>query len=143
MITKQNDIFFFKRFSVDQRGCAMKVNTDGVLLGALAETDKSSRILDIGTGTGVISLMLAQRFPKAKIDAVEIDKEAALMAGTNFKNSAFSLQLQIFHSSYKEYFKKFPNKKYDLIVSNPPFFINSQQSKDLSKTIAKHTNQIF
>jgi tRNA1Val (adenine37-N6)-methyltransferase len=73
-------MFQFKQFSVDQSGCAMKINTDGVLLGAIADADRPATILDIGTGTGVIALMLAQRFTDAKIEAVEIDADAAQTA---------------------------------------------------------------
>ena len=86
-------IFQFKQFSVDQTGCAMKINTDGVLLGALANADSPASILDIGTGTGVIALMLAQRFGSAQIDAVEIDEPAAQTAKQNFKNSPFEESL--------------------------------------------------
>jgi tRNA1Val (adenine37-N6)-methyltransferase len=82
------NMFRFKQFSVDQTGCAMKINTDGVLLGALAHFNKPSFILDIGTGTGVIALMLAQRFPSAQLDAVEIDESAAETAKSNFENSS-------------------------------------------------------
>ena len=88
-------IFKFKQFEVDQTGCAMKVNTDGVLLAALAECENCENILDIGTGTGVIALMLAQRFENANIHAVEIDSEASATADKNFKNSAFNDRLLI------------------------------------------------
>lgn len=89
-------MFKFKQFSVDQTGCAMKINTDGVLLGALADADKPLSILDIGTGTGVIALMLAQRFTDAHIDAVELDESAAITAGRNFKDSPFADRLELF-----------------------------------------------
>lgn len=82
-------MFQFKQFAVDQTNCAMKVNTDGVLLGALAGNDQAKHILDIGSGTGVIALMLAQRFRNAQIDAVEIDSGAAKTAGNNFKTRRF------------------------------------------------------
>jgi tRNA1Val (adenine37-N6)-methyltransferase len=83
------DIFKFKQFDVNQSGCAMKINTDGVLLGALAEANNPQSIVDIGTGTGVIALMLAQRFAVAHIDAVEIDEDAAETASGNFEHSPF------------------------------------------------------
>lgn len=89
-------MFQFKQFSVDQTGCAMKINTDGVLLGALAAADNPANILDIGTGTGVIALMLAQKFVNAKVDAVEIDEAAAQTAAGNFKNSPFADRMTLY-----------------------------------------------
>jgi tRNA1Val (adenine37-N6)-methyltransferase len=137
------DIFRFKQFNVDQSGCAMKINTDGVLLGALAEADQPETILDIGTGTGVIALMLAQRFEDAVIDAVEIDQMAAETAGRNFNNSPFSERLNIYPVGFEQFFEQYSEKKYDLIVSNPPFFINSLKSPEAKKELAKHTDEDF
>jgi tRNA1Val (adenine37-N6)-methyltransferase len=137
------DIFNFKQFAVNQAGCAMKVNTDGVLLGALVEAPAPKTILDIGTGTGVIALMLAQRFEKAQIDAVEIDEAAAKTAEGNFKASEFEDRLYLFASSFEEYFEAYPDKKYDLIVSNPPFFLNSLTSPGAKKNLARHTDDAF
>ncbi len=136
-------IFQFKQFAVDQTGCAMKINTDGVLLGALAEATNSQNVLDIGTGTGVIALMLAQRFSSAQIDAVEIDEPASLTATKNFQNSPFADRLELFHQDFEKYFEEHPEKKYDLIVSNPPFHINSLESPKANKTVAKHTDKDF
>ena len=136
-------IFRFKQFRVDQSGCAMKINTDGVLLGALAEADRPQKILDIGTGTGVIALMLAQRFSEAQIDAVEIDPIAAKTAEKNFINSPFSERLSLYPLSFGQFFEQYPDKKYDLIVSNPPFFINSLKSSEVKRELAKHTDQDF
>jgi tRNA1Val (adenine37-N6)-methyltransferase len=136
-------VFRFKQFSVDQTGCAMKINTDGVLLGALAEGDVPASILDIGTGTGVIALMLAQRYAEAVIDAVEIDPSAAEMAGQNFKNSIFHERLNIYSGNINEFFDRHPENKYDLIISNPPFYINSLQSPAKKKSLAKHTEANF
>ncbi|MDN5289313.1 MAG: methyltransferase protein [Mucilaginibacter sp.] len=136
-------MFHFKQFSVDQSGCAMKINTDGVLLGALAGANKSSAILDIGTGTGVIALMLAQRFPIAHIDAVEIDENAAKTATANLQNSRFANRLTLYSSGFETFFEVHPDKKYDLIVSNPPFYINSLKSPGAKKTLAKHTDEGF
>ena len=137
------DIFRFKQFSVDQSGCAMKINTDGVLLGALAQANDPKNILDIGTGTGVIALMLAQRLIDAQIDAVEIDKAAAQTAGANFKNSAFSNRLAVYPESFESFFNAHQEIKYNLIVSNPPFYINSLESPKAKKTVAKHTDKNF
>ena len=136
-------MFRFKQFSVDQAGCAMKINTDGVLLGAVANAQNPLSILDIGTGTGVIALMLAQRFINAHIDAVEIDVSAAKTAGNNFVNSPFNDRMIIFPSSIQAFFDEHPGKKYDLIVSNPPFFINSLESPKAKTTLAKHTDADF
>ena len=136
-------MFRFKQFSVDQTGCAMKINTDGVLLGALTNVKDPLSILDIGTGTGVIALMLAQRFPDARIDAVEIDQTAAITADSNFKNSPFAERLTLYPSGFEGFFDTYPDRKFDLVVSNPPFYINSLQSPGAKKTLAKHTDERF
>ena len=136
-------IFKFKQFDVDQSGCAMKVNTDGVLLAAFAEADEPQNILDIGTGTGVIALMLAQKFPAVQISAVEIDANAARTAGRNFQSSLFKEQLSITHTSFQNHFKLYPENKYDLIISNPPFYINSLESPGKQINLAKHTDRYF
>lgn len=133
-------VFKFKQFEVDQAGCAMRINTDGVLLALLAENSGAKRILDIGTGTGVIALMLAQRYPEAEITAVEIDKQASLTAGNNFVNSVFCDRLTI-HNTAIEHFSS--SLKFDLIVSNPPFFVNDLKSAEEKKGIARHTNAVF
>lgn len=138
-----SDIFRFKQFSVNQSGCAMKINTDGVLLGALAKADEPLSILDIGTGTGVIALMLAQRFADCRIDAIEIDENAAQTAKANFADSPFRERLKLYHNSFQQFFTDYPDRKYDLIVSNPPFYINSLESPGAGKTLAKHTDQDF
>jgi len=141
--TLKSGIFKFKQFNIDQTSCAMKINTDGVLLGALADANQPKTILDIGTGTGVIALMLAQRFVEAKIDAVEIDRHAAETAGSNFSNSPFAERLNIYPLGFEEFFEQHPAKKYDLIVSNPPFYINSLKSPQRGKEIAKHADEGF
>jgi tRNA1Val (adenine37-N6)-methyltransferase len=135
-------IFHFKQFSIDQTNCAMKVNTDGVLLAAILDSDAPSKILDVGTGTGLIALMLAQRFPLARIDAVEIDENAAQTAETNFAGSPFSNRIHLFHSPIENYLLN-DDGEYDLIVSNPPFFINSLKSENPIKGLARHTNLSF
>ncbi|MES3019076.1 MAG: methyltransferase [Bacteroidota bacterium] len=135
-------VFQFKQFSVDQTNCGMKVNTDAALLGSMANNIDIERILEIGTGTGVISLMLAQRYTSALIDAVEIDEMAAETAGLNFRNSPFAPGISLISSSFEEHFNA-SDTKYDLIVSNPPYFINALQSDDPVKRLAKHTNESF
>ncbi len=136
-------MFRFKQFSVDQTGCAMKINTDGVLLGALANGNGVKSILDIGTGTGVIALMLAQRFTKATADAIEIDEQAAATAKANFAASPFADRLNTYAESFTAFFEQYPDNKYDLIVSNPPFHINSLTSPENKKKLAKHTDEYF
>ncbi|BAU53709.1 tRNA1(Val) (adenine(37)-N6)-methyltransferase [Mucilaginibacter gotjawali] len=136
-------MFHFKQFSVDQSGCAMKINTDGVLLGAITQADDPKTILDIGTGTGVIALMLAQKFANAKIDAVEIDEPAAKTAGRNFQNSIFYNRLNIHFSSIRDFLDEHTENKYDLIISNPPFYINSLESPKEKKSLAKHSEVNF
>lgn len=133
-------VFRFKQFTVDQAGCAMKINTDGVLLGAMAFAEAPKRILDIGTGTGVIALMLAQRFPLAIVDAIEIDVEAATVAGMNFLNSPFADRLSCQAVALGDFE---PTGPYDLVVSNPPYFLHSLKSQDVRKRIARHTDMSF
>lgn len=138
-----SSVFRFKQFSVDQANCAMKVNTDAVLLAALVDTKDSNQMLDVGSGTGVIALMLAQRYPQACIDAVEIDEKAALTAGRNFVNSSFANRLKVYSYSFEAHFEKYPDKKYDLIISNPPFFIDLLRPDDPGKELARHTDSSF
>jgi tRNA1Val (adenine37-N6)-methyltransferase len=136
-------IFRFKQFQVDQQGCAMKINTDGVILGAMSgfSTDAVAyRALDIGTGTGVIAMMLAQRFDTAVIDAVEIDELAAQAAGRNFSASPFADRLSVYNSDIAAFEV---SNSYDLIVSNPPYFVNDLKSFEKRKSIARHAQDSF
>lgn len=135
-----SDIFRFKRFEVDQKSCAMKINTDGVLLGAMATTETPIRVLDIGTGTGVIALMIAQRFPGARVTAIEIDQEAATTARKNFCASPFAEYLTCAGVALADF--EAPDK-YDLIVSNPPYFLQSLTNIDARKRVARHTDLFF
>jgi tRNA1Val (adenine37-N6)-methyltransferase len=137
--------FHFKQFAVNQTNCAMKINTDGVLLGAMAKPAKTEElnILDIGTGTGVIALMLAQRFKHAQIDAVEIDELAAQTAHNNFKQSVFATRLNLYAQSFEQYLAQNPGKSYQLIVSNPPFYINALHSPKQQVNVAKHASADF
>ncbi|WP_342645247.1 methyltransferase [Mucilaginibacter sp. CSA2-8R] len=121
----------------------MKINTDGVLIGALAGSGFPSTILDIGTGTGVIALMLAQRYPSSSITAVEMDDAAAQTAGTNFSGSPFRERLKIHTQSFQNYFAEHPAQQFDLIVSNPPFYIQSLPSPRKQKALAKHADSNF
>lgn len=116
----------------------MKVGTDGVLLGAWADVSGASSILDIGTGTGIIAIMLAQRAAQAQIHAVEIDGEACSQAGENMENSPFANRLKAINKSIQD-FAKLSRKEYDLIVSNPPFFTGGTLSNNQDKLSVRHT----
>ncbi len=132
--------FSFKQFSIDDEGCTMKVGTDAVLLGAIADCQSVKSILDIGTGSGIISLMLAQR-SKAAIDGVEIDKDSYLKARQNFRKSPWAERLTAIHDSFQDYCKK-ANTTYDLIVSNPPFFSKSFMPGSEEKRISRHDESL-
>ncbi len=135
--------FRFKQFTVDQTGCAMKVNTDGVLAGALAHGPDPAAILDIGAGTGVISLMMAQRYPAAFIEAVEIDPAAAETADRNFRDSPFADRMRLHAGAFTGFLRGNPGLRFDLIVTNPPYFLNSLKSADYAKVTARHTDAGF
>lgn len=130
--------FLFKQFSITQEKAAMKVGTDGVLLGAWSKA-KEGKILDVGTGTGIIALMLAQRTKTALIDVIEIDKKASKEAQNNFNNSDWEERLISINSSIQNYH---PQKKYDIIVSNPPFFINATKAPKANRNNARHTDTL-
>ncbi|MCZ4223282.1 tRNA1(Val) (adenine(37)-N6)-methyltransferase [Pedobacter rhodius] len=118
----------------------MKINTDGVLLAASVFHHQPKYILDIGTGTGVIALMLAQRFPQAIIEAVEIDEQAAETAKMNFQLSVFKDRLSVNNVAIEQYNSR---KEFDLIVSNPPFFVNDLKNEEKRKGIARHADEDF
>lgn len=130
-------MFSFKQFSVDQDRCAMKIGTDGVLLGAWTPIDRNpNTVLDIGSGTGIISLMLAQRSNALQIEAVEIDEEAYEQSVDNFENSPWSERLFCFHAALNEITDD-PEDEYDLIVSNPPFFPENYKSENEQRALAR------
>lgn len=137
-----NPYFKFKQFTVYHDQCAMKVGTDGVLLGAWTEVDSASTALDIGTGTGLISLMLAQRNEDINIDAIDIDHDAIGQATENVNHSPFNSQIRCHNLSLQD-FVKLKNNKYDLVVSNPPFFNQSLKSPKQNRTLARHTDSLF
>ena len=126
-----NPFFQFKQFTIRHDKCAMKVGTDGVLLGAWAGTESCSRILDVGTGTGLIALMLAQR-SKAVVDAIDIDADACLQAQENAESSLFAGRINVFHSDLVD-FAQASTHLYDLIVSNPPYFVDSLKCPNLQR----------
>lgn len=131
--------FQFKHFAIKQSVSAMKVGTDAMLLGSMAGQSGLLRILDVGTGTGVIALMLAQRFTDALISAVEIERSAYEEARGNIASSSFSDRVNISHCDFIDYE---PKEKYDLIVSNPPFFVNSLKNAEQSKILARHADHL-
>ncbi len=133
------NIFRFKKFFVCQDNSAMKIGTDGVLLGAWTVFQTPEYILDIGTGSGLIALMMAQKFSDASIDAVEIEKEASKEAESNFKISPWNKRLKIYPVALQE-FK--PPVKYDIIISNPPFFDESIEAKGSARQIARQNHRL-
>lgn len=129
--------FQFKQFAVNQDRCAMKIGTDGVLLGAWASIRKHPfSVLDIGAGTGVISLMLAQRSQAQLIDAIEIDADAYEQCTENFENSPWNDRLFCYHASIVEFVEEIEDK-YDLIISNPPFYAEDYKTEDRSRDLAR------
>lgn len=131
--------FTFKQFHIEQDQCAMKVGTDGVLLGSWA--NGGEHILDIGTGTGLLALMMAQRFEKSLIDAIEIEENAYQQAVQNVAKSVFKSKINIIHSSLQNFAKSNINQ-YDSIICNPPYFVNSLKNNEKSKTIARHNDSL-
>ena len=119
----------------------MKVGTDGVLLGAWAEAYKRNNVLDVGTGTGLIALMIAQRNTNATIDAIDIDEGCVMQAKRNVFESPFSNRVDVQKSSFQDFAARNDNK-YDLIVSNPPYFHNSLKSPNLHRNYARHTDSL-
>lgn len=136
-----NHFFKFKQFTVFHDLCAMKVGTDGVLLGAWCDIQSKKRVLDIGTGTGLISLMIAQRNQEAMIDAVEIEPDAAHQAVVNFEKSPWANRLKLFGADFI-HFASETTCKYDLIVSNPPYFENALKADCNKRSQARHTDSL-
>ena len=131
--------FAFKQFIIKQDKCAMKVGTDAVLLGAWVIPNDSKYILDIGTGTGVIALMLAQRTSAQQIDALEIDEDAYEQATDNFENSPWSDRLFCYHAGLDEFVEE-PEDEYDLIVCNPPFYTEDYKTDNEQRDLARFSD---
>lgn len=135
-----NPYFQFKRFTVRQDRCAMKVGTDGVLLGAWCGVEEASSILDIGTGTGLVALMAAQR-SSAEVVAVELDESAASQAAENVAESPWRERITVVCASVQDYAEK-AKRKFDHIVSNPPYFQDSLKSPREGRSLARHTDSL-
>jgi tRNA1Val (adenine37-N6)-methyltransferase len=137
-----SEIFRFKEFEIQQYKTAMKIGTDGVLLGAWTEIkDDAYSVLDIGTGTGLIALQIAQRSDCEIIDALEIEPNAYEQAVTNFENSDWSDRLFCYHASLQEFTKEI-EEKYDLIISNPPFYTATFKELEKNRALARHAESL-
>ena len=135
-----NPYFKFKQFTIWHDKCAMKVGTDGALLGAWAAPKEARNILDIGTGTGLVALMLAQRC-QAFIDAIDIDADACLQAEENVARSPFADRIRVHHCALNDFHPSAPSH-YDLIVSNPPYFHQALKCPDPKRNRARHTDTL-
>lgn len=132
-----NGYFQFKQFTVHQEHCAMKVGTDGTLLGAWAQAAEGPcRVLDIGTGTGLIALMMAQRYPESRVTAIDVDADAVLQARQNVLASPFAERIRVMEANVQTFEDE---EKFDSIVCNPPFFEESLVCPDPQRTKARHT----
>lgn len=130
-----NTSFKFKQFTIFHDKCTMKVGTDGVLLGAWAPVEGVGSVLDVGTGTGLIALQLAQRAPAARISAIEIDEAAACQAAENVSRSPWPDRVEVVCGDFRNYH---PADKFDLIVSNPPYFVDALKCPDEQRSTARH-----
>lgn len=134
--------FSFKEFSVNQDKCAMKIGTDGVLLGAWASISHNPySILDIGAGTGILSLMLAQRSNSETIEALEIDGDAFEQAANNFENSPWGDRLFCYHAGFNEFVEEIDDE-YDLIISNPPFYTENFKTENSQRDLARFSDAL-
>lgn len=138
-----SDQFQFKQFKIHQDKTAMKVGTDGVLLGAWAKIDNSvNSILDIGSGTGLIALMMAQRSFCELIDAVELNDEAYVQSVENFEQSDWADRLFCYHASFQELVNEMDDEEYDLIISNPPFYTSTYKELENGRAMARHSESL-
>ena len=133
-----NSWFRFKRFLVNQEDCAMKVGTDGVLLGAWADIRPGCHVLDVGTGTGIIALMATQR-GAGHVTAIEIDAIAAAQAARNAANSEWADRIEVVSADVADYVT---GAKFDRILSNPPYFRDSLRSPDMGRNAARHNDSL-
>jgi len=135
-----NAYFSFKQFTVYQDLCAMKVGTDATLLGAWAGVGE--RMLDIGTGTGVIALMMAQRLPESRVDAIDADADACRQASQNVMASPFSGRIDVIFRRLQDFAASHIEPIYDAVVSNPPYFNHALKSPDERRTMARHADSL-
>jgi tRNA1Val (adenine37-N6)-methyltransferase len=133
-----NQNFHFKQFSILQDKTAMKIGTDGILLGAWADCGDANSILDIGAGTGILAIMMAQK-SNAEIYAVEIDEDSYNQAYVNVNNCKWKDRIHLFHSSFQDFIAN-SKIKFDFIISNPPYFINSLKTNSKSRNLARHND---
>ncbi|MBP5704296.1 MAG: methyltransferase [Paludibacteraceae bacterium] len=136
-----NHIFQFKQFKIDQSLCAMKVGTDGVTLGAVADVEKARRVLDIGCGTGLLCLMTAQRNGTAEIVGIDIDEDAVRGATQNCESSKWAGRISIVGKSLQEFVEAAPSA-FDKVITNPPYFEDSLKAPKASRTLARHTDSL-
>ena len=131
--------FAFKQFKIHQDKVPMKVGTDGVLVGAWADLTAITQVLDIGTGSGLIALMMAQRLPStARVHAIDVDEKAILQAKDNFDASPWPSKMEVYHQSIQD-FARATDHRFDLIISNPPFFTGGMLSGSTPRDEARHT----
>lgn len=135
----RNNFFAFKQFSVNQASCGMKVTTDACIFGAWAPVEHARRILDIGTGTGLLALMAAQR-SMGSIDAVEMDASSATAAEVNFINSPWPDRLRMFHARVQEFYPI--AAPYDVILCNPPFYLSGTRSPGSGRANSRHADSL-
>lgn len=136
-----NSYFQFKQFRIEQDRCAMKVCTDACVFGGIIDPSKARHVLDIGTGTGLLSLMIAQRC-NAMIQAIDIDENAAAQARANAAASPFYDRVSVHHTSVQDFAKTTAPKSFDLVFCNPPFFENCTRSQHQERRIARHTDTL-
>lgn len=128
--------FTFKQFHINHDRCAMKVGTDGTLLGAWATLPNEGSVLDIGTGTGLIAIMAAQRSAKANITAIDIDSDCISQAMENVAASPWAERIEVISTALQDFN---PTRRFDTIISNPPYFVDSLLSPDVARSTARHT----
>ncbi len=136
-----NSYFKFKQFTIHQDMAAMKVGTDGVLLGAWANVENNQQVLDVGTGTGLIALMVAQRNALAKVTAIDVDKGAVDQARRNIQLSAWKKRIVVENIAFQALIPE-ENQLFDHVICNPPFFNQSYKSDNHSRTVARHTDTL-
>lgn len=132
-------VFRFKQFEVKQEHSAMKVGTDAMLLGSLIQADRPRNVLDVGTGTGVLALMMAQNFSEARITGIEVDEASASEAASNFQNSSWADRLDIIQADFLTFNA---DQKFDLIVSNPPYYQSRLENQNSRKAQARHESAL-